>query len=88
MVAMAEYTELDYDFSQVESLDLDLPFLEAIQGLDELFINPENYFETLENLNPKAAFVPKLTDSVFEQPISHTMWTSNFWETPHKSFPR
>lgn len=87
MVNVADFVELDFVEAQTQTVDFDLPFLEAKQADEELYSNPENYYDTLEELHPKAAFVPSPEHSVFEQPIDYTMWTSNFWDTPHKSFP-
>jgi hypothetical protein len=85
MVAVQEFSGLDFD--NINQDQIDLPFLEAIEGFDEPFTFPENFFNRLENLHPKAAFVPSLEDSVFETPLSHAMWTNNFWDTSNKSFP-
>lgn len=85
MVAVQEFSELDFDNKTQDQIDL--PFLEAIEGFDEPFTYPNNFFDKLEELHPKAAFVPSLENSVFEAPLAHTMWTNNFWETKHKSFP-
>lgn len=87
MVNVADFSGLDFEETHTENRDVDLPFLEAIQGYEEPFSYPKNFYDTLEELHPKAAFVPSPEQSVFEQPLDHTMWTSNFWETPHKSFP-
>lgn len=85
MVAVQEFSELDYDNNEQEKIDL--PFLEAIEGFDEPFSYPDNYYHKLELLHPKAAFVPTLEESVFEAPLAHALWTNNFWDTAHKSFP-
>lgn len=86
MVDIEEFDGLNFETPSRED-EIDLPFLEAIEGFDEPFSYPENYYATLAKLHPKAAFVPSPENSVFEKPLDHTMWTSDFWETPHKSFP-
>ncbi len=66
--------------------ELDLAFLEAIDNSESMFSLNEKFFDSLNPLEPKPAFVPSLHSSLFEEPLHHAVWTSA-WPQPQRHFP-
>lgn len=88
MVAISEFHN-DYEFfdTQLEnSEELDLSFLEAIESAENLFGINKAFFEALSSLKPTRQLIPSLHNSVFESPVEHAVWSSE-WPTSTRHFP-
>lgn len=88
MVAVTEF-QSDYEFYEYQNDandELDLSFLEAIESAENIFGIDKEFFSSLSSLKPQKSFIPTLQESVFEEPIEHAVWASN-WPNSSRHFP-
>lgn len=88
---MFSVSELNNDYDFFESVkaseeELDLTFLEAIESAENIFGMDQKFFSSLQNLKPQKTLVPTLRESVFEAPVEHAVWNSE-WPKSHRHFP-